>query len=382
MKDKIVIIGAGCFQNPLILKAKEMGFETHVFAWPEGGVGKKNADFFYPISITEKTLILEKCKKLAPKAVVTIASDLAAITVNYIANRLFLPCNSEYSSLVSSNKYEMRKAFEAVGIDTPQYYLYSDKKNFHETPHFCYPMIVKPTDRSGSRAITKLEDSSGLYAALDAALKNSFEKKAIIEEYMEGEEFSCECISFEGKHHFLQLTKKFTTGAPHFIETGHIQPAGLDRETTEKIKKNVFKALDALEIRYGASHTEFKISKDGRIRLIEIGARMGGDCIGSHLVQISTGYDFLKMVIDAACGKEPDFTKTHSQKIGAIKFILKDEDLKYLESLKRKKPEYICEISNIENRPESHIIDSSTRRGYYILQFESEEEAHRLFASK
>ena len=85
MKEKIVIIGANDFQNRLILKAKEMGYETHVFAWQSGDIGEKTADFFYPISITEKEQILEECKKIKPKGICSIASDLAVVTVNYVA---------------------------------------------------------------------------------------------------------------------------------------------------------------------------------------------------------------------------------------------------------------------------------------------------------
>ena len=77
---KIVIIGAGEFQLPLILKAREMGFETHVFAWATGAVGKNAADFFYPISIIEKEDILTQCKIIRPEAVVSVGSDLAVLT--------------------------------------------------------------------------------------------------------------------------------------------------------------------------------------------------------------------------------------------------------------------------------------------------------------
>ena len=93
---KIVIIGANSFQNPLILKAKEMGYETHVFAWQDGSIGERTADYFYPISIVEKDEILEKCREIQPDAVVTIASDLANITVQYVASRLGLPMSIIY----------------------------------------------------------------------------------------------------------------------------------------------------------------------------------------------------------------------------------------------------------------------------------------------
>ena len=107
--------------------------------------------------------------------------------------------------------------------------------------------------------------------------------------------------------------------------------------------------------------------KIGEIKIIEIGARMGGDCIGSDLVQISTGYDFLKMVIDVALGNKPDFTKVTEPKKAVIKFIFSNEDVEELEKIKKEHPEYIYYISPIDKINSHDIIDSSTRYGYYIL---------------
>lgn len=375
---KIVIIGANDFQNPLILKAKEMGYETHVFAWKDGSIGEKTADYFYPISIIEKEHILEKCKEIKPDAIATIASDLAGITVNYLARNLGFPCNSEKSVLISTNKYEMRKALYAAKIPTPMFYEVGEQDSLDMVSSMKFPIIVKPTDRSGSRGITKLENLSGLREAVNISIENSFAKKAIIEEYLEGNEYSCECISFEGKHHFLTVTKKFTTGAPHFIETGHLEPSDLSEELLESVKHHVFQALDALEIKYGASHSEFKVDAAGNIRIIEIGARMGGDCIGSDLVQISTGYDFLKMTIQVAAGTAPDMKKNFDTKVAAIKFIFSQDELDNLNMIREKYPEKIYHISDIEVSENSAIVDSSSRYGFYILACESKEEAMRL----
>ena len=136
-------------------------------------------------------------------------------------------------------------------------------------------------------------------------MEQSFEKSAIVEEYLEGEEYSYETISYHGKHTTLAVTKKYTTGSPHFIETGHVEPSGLSEDMLKKIEPVMFRALDALKVTDGASHGEFKITPEGKIRIIEIGSRMGGDCIGSDLVYLSTGYDFMGMLIDVACGNEP-----------------------------------------------------------------------------
>lgn len=375
---KIVIIGANDFQNPLILKAREMGYETHVFAWQDGSIGEKTADYFYPISIVEKDAILEKCREIKPDAVATIASDLAGITVNYLARNLGFPCNSERSILISTNKYEMRKALRDANIPTPLFYEVGEQDDLSMISTMKFPIIVKPTDRSGSRGITKLENINGLRDAVKISVENSFAKKAIIEEYLEGNEYSCECISFKGKHEFLTVTKKFTTGAPHFIETGHLEPSDLGAEMIEKVKKHIFCALDALEIKYGASHSEFKVDSEGNIKIIEIGARMGGDCIGSDLVQISTGYDFLKMTIQVAAGIAPDMKKVSEEKVAAIKFIFSQNDLNNMNHIEQEYPEKIYYRSDIDVSENNAIVDSSSRYGFYILKCDSKEEAMRL----
>ena len=366
MKEKLVVIGANDFQNQLIVKAKKLGYETHVFAWKDGSIGEKTADYFYPISIIEKEEILKKCKEINPTGVCSIASDLATITVNYVAENLGLPCNPTSITLQCTNKYEMRKKLREENVKTPAFVKVNNDSSTWNLKDIKFPVIVKPTDRSGSRGITKLYDKNDLETAIHYATTDSFEKSAIIEEYIEGDEYSCECISYKGKHHFLAFTKKYTTGSPNFIETGHCEPSDIKEEYQEEIKKNILKALKALGIQNGASHTEFKIDENGNFGIIEIGARMGGDCIGSDLVQISTGYDFVKMVIDVACGKGPDFTKKTIPTKAVIKFIFTKEDLEKMEKLKEEHPEQIYRISEMETKNFGNIVDSSSRIGYYI----------------
>ena len=373
-KKKIVIIGANSFQNPLILKAKALGYETHVFAWQDGSIGERTADHFYPISIVERDVILEKCREIQPDAVASIGSDLAMLTVNYVAGKLGLPCNSMECTEISTNKYAMRKAFRASGVPVPGFYEADAETTAADLSGLKLPVIVKPTDRSGSRGITKVEEWGQLSEALQASVDNSFEKKAIVEEYLTGPEYSCECVSCRGKHHFLAVTKKYTTGEPHFIETGHLEPAPLTDAQREAIQKAVFAGLDALKVENGASHTEFKLEGES-VRIIEIGARMGGDCIGSDLVELSTGYDFVRMVIDVAAGREPSFEKVREPKTAYIHFIFTKKDLELLEKLKREIPEKIHFISELTEVREGTVTDSSTRFGYFILAFESLTEA-------
>lgn len=363
---KLVVIGANDFQNQLIFKAKSLGYETHVFAWEEGAVGKQSADYFYPVSIVEKEEILEKCRQIKPDGVCSIASDLAAITVNYVAENLGLPCNKTEFTAVQTNKYAMRKALSEAGIDCPKFLKAGEDFDESMLEGFSFPIIVKPTDRSGSRNIMKLESPEGAKQAVKEACAVSFEHKAIIEEFIGGNEYSMETITQDGVHHYLATTKKFTTGAPHFIETGHIQPSDLSDAVNEKAKDTVFRALTALHVENSAGHSEFKVDENGNIKIIEIGARMGGDCIGSDLVYLSTGNDFVKMVMDVALGNKIS-VKPSIGKSAEVVFLFDEKDIEKLERVKQEIPDRIYRISDIEYENMSHVVDSSTRLGYYIL---------------
>lgn len=361
---KIAIIGASYLQEPLIQKAKRKGLETHVFAWECGDVGEKSADFFYPISIVEKDLILKKCLEIGIDGICTIASDLAVITVNYVAEKMGLIGNPMSCVEVSTNKYNMRRCFEKNGDPSPKSIRvksYEDIKGVELT----YPIIVKPVDRSGSRGITKLESPEGLKEAIDRAIEQGFEKCALIEEFATGQEYSVEYISWEGKHEFLALTHKYTTGAPHFIETGHLEPAPVDFGTLAQVKDIVSHALTSLGIRYGASHSELKISKNGEIKLIEIGGRMGGDFIGSHLVELSTGFDFVGAVIDIAMGIKPEIKRNETRYAG-VRFILGEDDARVFDVLKENNPEMIVS-SELHSITSETVLDSGSRFGYYLM---------------
>lgn len=304
---KLAVIGASYLQLPLIEKAREQGVETHCFAWEEGAVCKGVADYFYPISVLDKESIFEICKDKSIDGITTIATDMAVPSICFVAEKLGLISNSVHSAEVSTNKAAMRNAFKGK-VNNPRFLALQNYSGF--SGDFRYPVVVKPADRSGSRGVVKVMDEAAVEEAIRDAVGESFSGMAIVEEFIEGREVSVESISWKGRHYILAITDKVTTAAPHFVELAHHQPAILDDEIRKNLEKETIKALDALDIVYGAGHAEFKITDNGEIFVIEVGARMGGDFIGSHLVRLSTGYDFLKGVIDVALNRftAPQFT--------------------------------------------------------------------------
>ncbi len=376
---KIAIIGASYLQEPLITKAKKMGLETHVFAWKANDIGEKIADYFYPISITEKEDILNKCREIGIDGICSIASDLAAVAVNYVANHMGLIGNSEECTLKSTNKRLMRKCFEENGDPSPKSICVESVLDLDDVD-MGFPVIVNPLDRSGSRGITKVTDKSNLDAAIELAKEQGFEKKALVEEYVSGDEYSVECISWRGEHTLLNITKKYTTGAPHFIETGHMEPAMLSEEIKIEVKNVIFHALNSLGIEYGASHSEIKID-NGLIRIIEIGGRMGGDYIGSHLVELSTGFDFVKAVILTSLGQRPDLTMHGKLRYAAVRFIFDKKDIEIYNDIKNNNPESII-LEDIHEIFNENITDSSNRNGAFIVAGESIDKICSVFSDE
>lgn len=339
---KIAILGASYLQKPLILKAKEMGLETHVFAWKEGNVVEEISDYYYEISILDKENILTECLKIGIDGIISIASDIAMSTVNYVAAKMDLVGNSIEATYKSTDKYEMRKALKRGGIPCP-YFEFFDEPNFIEKSKFNFPVIVKPTDRSGSRGVTKVESFKGVNLAIVKALNNSINGRVIVEEFIVGREFSIEMISYKGIHYEIAITDKVTTGAPFFVEIEHHQPAHLNDLQKSVINKCVKDSLNALGIEHGASHSEVLLTKDGDIRVVEIAARMGGELIGSHMVRLSTGYDFVKGVIQVALGEftKLDYNKFKNDFSGVYyvlpkpgKIIAIENKIKYFKSVK------------------------------------------------
>ena len=362
---KLAIIGASYLQIPLVVKAKEMGIETHCFAWEEGAVCKEISDFFYPLSILEKEKILEICHNVQIDGITTIASDAAVPTVCYVAGKMGLIGNAFEDALVSTDKYLMRQRFAVFSVSSPRFVIADEE---YSVKNFNFPVIVKPTDRSGSRGVKRVLDPADLQEAVKRAQNESFTQQAIIEEYISGSEVSVESITWKGKHFILAITDKVTTEEPYFVELEHHQPSQLPDIIQQKIKSETLKALTALNIKYGASHAEFKITSNGEVFAIEVGARMGGDFIGSHLVQLSTGYDFVKGVIEISLGHfdEPVLKQT---KCSGVYFLCKETE--YLLPVIQKEGIY-SEIVEAElTDPVLHTIQcSADRSGYLIYQAE------------
>ena len=309
---KIMILGASILQLPAILQAKKMGLEAVVVDMNPEAVGfRENGIEKEIISTNDIDCVLEAAIRHQINGIMTLASDLPMRTVAAVAEKMGLVGISGDTALKATNKAAMRQALKEAMVPIPVFYCVNTIDEFHKIIRsFTGKFIVKPADNSGSRGVCLLEHNDDLAAANQAFLYCKHfchTGEMIVEEYMEGPEVSVETISVDGVCHVIQITDKLTTGAPYFVEMGHSQPCCLSEKTKREIAKAAVEANKAVGIKNGPSHTEIKITPDGA-KIVEIGARLGGDNITTHLVPLSTGVNMVECCIRIAIGENPDLS--------------------------------------------------------------------------
>lgn len=373
---KIAILGASYLQSPLVEKAKNSDIEVHCFAWDDDkAVCKYEADFFYDISVLEKELILEKCKEIGIDGILTIATDICVPTIAHVVEELNLIGNPTKTALLTTNKGLMRACFQENQISSPNYNIVKSLNDINLIS-LKFPLIVKPSDRSGSLGVVKVENVVDLEKAIQYCLEVSIEKSAVVEEYIRGKEVSVETISWKGNHQVITITDKIITEEPYFVELAHHQPSQLPLKIQEDIINISLRILEATKVKNGASHIELKIQPDGRIYAIEIGSRMGGDFIGSDLVSLSTGFDYLKAVIDICLNQFDGKVEKTINQFSGIYFLSENTKklLPYFENSDNTEFEIVKK--ELQNTELKEIHSSNDRSGYLIYQ--SNNKVHLL----
>lgn len=375
---KVLIIGASILQLPAILKAKDLGYYVGVADYNPEAIGIPYADEYFNVSTIDTDGIVEAAKRFKPDGIMTLATDMPMRAVAAACRELGLPGISPDTALKATDKAEMIKAFEAHGVEHPWYYVVSDRNVLDSiVRQASYPCIIKPTDNAGSRGVVLCHNKSELIKGYEYASNESRGGAVIIEEYLQGPEFSVEVMVVDGVPHVLQITDKITTGAPHFVEMGHTQPTSQPQEAKEKIKDLACRAVKAVGINVGPAHVEMILTAKGP-KMVELGARMGGDCITTHLVPLSTGIDMVAATIKLACGEESEINPKWCKGSAIRYFETPVGILKNIEGVEKAKSiPGVDEISFVHEVGETvgDIGSSIDRIGFVVAQGKNAENA-------
>ncbi len=378
---KILIIGASILQLPAIRKAKELGYYVGVADYNPEAIGIPEADEYFNVSTIDVGGVVKVAQNFKPDGIMTLATDMPMRAVAKACEACCLPGISFDAAIKATDKGEMIKAFEAHGVDHPWYFIVPTPESLNNViNNLTYPCIMKPTDNAGSRGVVLCHNRNELEEEYEYSHHESRGGAVIIEEYLQGPEFSIEIMVVDGEPQVLQITDKLTTGAPHFVEMGHSQPTRQSIENQEKIRDLACRAVKAVGIDVGPAHVEMILTKDGP-KMVELGARMGGDCITTHLVPLSTGIDMVGCTIKQACGEKIDIIPKYNKGSAIRYFETEPGVIKSIEGIEEARLiDGVQEISIVHSVGEKvGIIGSSIDRiGFVISQAEIAEEAVKI----
>lgn len=367
-KKSILIFGVGPLQKSIIDRAKLMGLYTIGIDPAADATCKDEVDAFEIVGGQDFEGTMAVAKKYQIDAIVTAATDKPLVMMARVAKELNLPFYSVETAQWSTDKFQMKERFELGGVPHAQGRLIS---KVEETEGLIFPVIVKPRDNSGSRGVKLCRDKNELKISIDEALENSKLDTVLVEEFIEGPEYSIESLHHDGKSEVIQFTEKKTTEFPYNVELGHIQPANISDENKQKIREIISKIGKALNFENCPSHTELKINDRG-IFVIETSPRLGGDYITSTLTPLSTRVNLEDELLKISLGEEINPSPKAVQYSGVRFFAFEEGSvIKHVpnEDFVKGWPHVVDFSFNLKEGDKVNRITSSLNRyGHLILQ--------------
>lgn len=378
---KLLILGGSEFQIPLVKRAKSKNIYTIVVDINSDAPAFKYADETHIASVKDIDAICEIASMVRPNGITVGMVDIAIPSYAYATSKLGLPGMSIETSKKATDKFEMIKCFEKFEVPHPKFQYISHESVDDFSLNIPYPVIIKPIDMAGSRGIYLVNNDKELKNSIIESSQISDNGNLLVEEYMEGPEVSVEMIVKNGNPYVIQITDKSTSGAPHFAEIGHIQPSQLSNDIKNKIKTVAIAAAKSIGLVNSLAHAELKITNEGP-KMVEIGARSGGDGIAEQLIELSTGVSFNEIAIQIAFGEEITFNEKIENKGSCIRFIEAKEgyfsDVSNIEILKEMDGVVDITIYAKKGQYYSGMKDNSGRIGHIITVAEDGTTAEKI----
>ena len=308
MKKKVLMLGGSLYQTYAIKEADRMGYYVITCDYLPDNPGHKFAHEYHNVSTTDKEAVLELARTLNVDGIVAYASDPAAPTAAYVCEKLGLPTSPFKSVEILSKNHLFRNYLAEHGFNVPKARSYTKYEDaLAEIDSFKLPVMVKPVDSSGSKGINKLTDKAQLKAFVEDALSYSRDKVFLIEEFIvkHGPQISGDAFSVDGKLVFHCLGNEFYSKKvdKDFAPLGECWPTVMPKEVIDTLEKDLQRLITSLGMRSTAYNVEAIYGEDGKVYILELGARSGGSLI-PQVTALATGVDMVPYVIKAALGED------------------------------------------------------------------------------
>lgn len=389
-KKSILVFGVGELQRSIVRRAKLKGLFTIGIDPCADAVCKNEVDAFEIVGGQDFEGTCAVVEKYDVKAIVTAATDKPLVMMARVAEKYGFPFYSVETAQWSTDKYQMKQRFLEGGVPCARGRLIAKAE---EADDLYYPLIVKPRDNSGSRGVKLCRNKEELQEAMQEALQYSHLDTVLVEEYIEGQEYSIEGLHYDSKSEVIQFTEKTTTEFPYNVELAHKQPANLTENQKNDIRELVSKIANCMHFENCPSHTELKINERG-IFIIETSPRLGGDYITSTLVPLSTRINMEDQLLHVALGEKVDTVTGRIDKASGVCFFCLPEGIVkhinpkikeatswpgvYSFELKLKEGDEVHQITSSLNRYGETIILADNREGLDDLMADYEQHFNGL----
>ncbi|HAK68505.1 MAG TPA: hypothetical protein DEO40_00155 [Treponema sp.] len=311
MEKYVLILGAGLMQRPSIEAACELGYKTLVVDANPNALCTGFADRFEPIDLKAKEKIADLALSMGDglAGVFTAGTDFSA-TVSYVAEKCGFKAHSYESALNASNKIRMRSCFKKAGVPSPEF------REVHrsqiasllrpsEMEKIKFPKVVKPVDNMGARGCRLIRNQSEFLPSVEDAVRNSRSGKAILEDYMEGPEFSIDAVVWNGTLTITGFADRHIYYSPYFIEMGHTMPTIIEEKKRNELILAFARGIKALGLSAGVAKADIKYTADGPM-IGEIAARLSGGYMSGWTYPYASNLELTKQALLIAVGREPE----------------------------------------------------------------------------
>lgn len=316
-----------------LLAARRLGYDVILMGRSLPAFAAPLVRDFHQVDTYDTASALAAARELAGRYDIVGVPSFTEIDVQLvaaIAAELGLPGMTAEAALKARNKYEMKQGLRDLGDVLPAYRRVRTLAELRAAVReIGLPAIIKPTGASGSKGIFELRDESDLEMAVEQleriarpqfdAVFRQFGAEFIVEEYLDGDEFSVEGLVAGGESHVVMVTDKVTS-VPYHLELQHTMPSTLPADTLAQVQDTTVRVVTALGFDNCAFHLEAKWGRRG-MKFIEVAARPAGDYIASHLIPLSCGVDYFANVIRIAVGAPPELAPDRDLHVG-LRFVL------------------------------------------------------------
>lgn len=356
-KKSVLIFGVGDLQKSIINRAHMMGLYVIGIDPCADAYCKNDVDAFEIVGGQDFEGTCAVVEKYGVDAIVTAATDKPLVMMARIAEKYKFPFYSVKTAEWSTDKFQMKRRFEIGEVPHAQGRLVTKAD---EVKGLSFPLIVKPRDNSGSRGVVLCRNLFELQEASKEALSFSHLDSVLVEEFIEGQEYSIEGLHYDGKTEVIQFTEKTTTPFPYNVELAHKQPANLTSMQRDEITAIICKIAHCMKYENCPSHTELKINSKG-VFVIETSPRLGGGNITSHLVPLSTGVNMEDQLLHIALGEQVDTNTGRINQASGVSFL----------NFGKGKVKFISNIEGVANWPNLEYFNCKLKVGDNIDYFKS-----------